>query len=78
METVDGKEIPKGDLFQPVNVLRYRRFSAEAGGYGARDIFTVNFGQGRKNPPKISILTGTSVDFGKAEKLTIPAQFHEA
>ena len=44
VETADGKEIPKGDLFQPVNVLRYRRFSAEAGGYGARDIFTFNFG----------------------------------
>ena len=78
VETADGKEIPKEELFQPVNVLRYRRFSAEAGGYGARDMFTVNFGQGSKNPPKISLLVGTLVKLGNPQKLTILAQFYEA
>eukprot|EP00092_Neocalanus_flemingeri_P009998 GFUD01010778.1.p1 GENE.GFUD01010778.1~~GFUD01010778.1.p1 ORF type:complete len:1132 (+),score=216.75 GFUD01010778.1:194-3397(+) len=78
VETADGKEIAKQALFQPVNVLRYTKQSANAGVYGTRDLFTVNFGLENKNPPQMSILEGTRVKLVQTEKSSILAQFYEA
>jgi len=78
VESVEGNEMSKDEIFQPVNVLRYKQFSADAGGYGIRDLITVNLGQMNKNPPKMSILQGTRIKLVQAEISVIPTQIYEA
>ena len=78
VETLEGKEISKDQIFRPVAVQRYKRNSIGAGQYGVRDKYTINFGQAGEHPTKISILEGTLIKLANPEVSTIQTQFYEA